>query len=96
MAAIYGNPQIAIFYEPMPAERELLGKIRQLDERQRAEVVDFVDFLMAKRAQGRTLLEAVDEEGMSDVSLAEVRKRLSTIRESMADTVNEMRDEPME
>lgn len=77
----------------MPAEQELLKKIKQLDERQRAEVIDFVDFLMAQRASGDVLLDTMQDEANPTVSIEEVRRRLSTIKGSMADTVSNLRDD---
>ena len=77
----------------MPAEQELLKKIKQLDERQRAEVIDFVDCLMAQRASGDVLLDTMQDEANSTVSIEEVRRRLSTIKGSMADTVSNLRDD---
>lgn len=80
-------------HESMPADQDLLEKIRQLDSRQRVEVIDFIDFLITRQSSERLPIETPIEKGASEISLREVRKRLSTIRGTMANTVNEMRDD---
>jgi hypothetical protein len=78
----------------MRTEQDLLERIKQLSARQRAEVVDFIDFLVAKQSRSRPLLDAMQTAApRTEVSLQDVRRRLSTIRGSMAATVNEMRDD---
>lgn len=77
----------------MHADQDLLARIQRLDARQRAEVVDFIDFLMAKQSRERPLLDAMQKAPRTKISLQDVRRRLSTIRGSMAKTVSEMRED---
>ena len=71
----------------------ILGKIRQLDPQELAEVMDFIDFLITRRPQRHPLVQLMGESSGPDVELGELRRRLSKISGTMAETVCEGRDE---
>jgi hypothetical protein len=70
----------------------LLDELATLSPAQRAEVMDFVEFLTSRSVRF-PLEQYLCETGNGDIDLEEVRKQLSTIEGSMSDTVRILREE---
>lgn len=73
--------------------RDILEKIQQLNPKQVAEVVDFIDFLVQKKSTPLPLLQLMNETSGPELDLYELRRRLASISGTMADTVQELRNE---
>jgi hypothetical protein len=73
--------------------QDILEKLKRLEPQQVVEVVDFIDFLAARRPKESPLAQLLYATSGSRVGLAEVRKRLAKIPGKMSDIVRELRDE---
>jgi len=74
-------------------EQEILEKIKRLEPKLLAEVVDFLDFLAERKSKGYPFVQFLKETSEPGVGLEEVRRRLSKISGKMSETVRELRDE---
>ena len=73
-------------------KQDIVRELDRLPAETLREVRDFVEFLVMKRSGDRKSSEATQEKA-PDVSLEEVRERLSTMKGSMAETVSDMRED---
>ena len=73
--------------------KTLWKKIKQLEPKQIAEVVDFIEFLAERKQKESLLMRFLKETPGPIVGLEELRSRLSKISGKMSDTVRELRDE---
>jgi hypothetical protein len=72
----------------------LIERLRALDEETLAEVEDFVECLFQKREKpAPRLLDIVRERALPSVTLAQVRKDLSSITGSLSEVVTQLRQE---
>jgi hypothetical protein len=74
-------------------EQEILKKIKRLEPKLLAEVVDFLDFLAERKSKEHPFVQFLKETSGPGVKLEEVRRRLSKISGKMSETVRELRDE---
>lgn len=72
-------------------DREILEKVRRLSPRQKAEVVNFIEFVSSRRRARPAPSQHSTERTEAD--LEDLRKRLAKIPGNMSDTVRELRDE---
>ena len=73
--------------------QDILEKLKCLEPQQIAEVVDFIDFLAARRPKESSLVQLLHATSGSRVGLKEVRRRLAKIPGKMSEIVRELRDE---
>lgn len=74
-------------------DREILDKMRRLSPRQKAEVIDFIDFV-GQRKEARAPLERFLRTRVeTSAGIADVRRRLAKIPGNMSDTIRALRDE---
>lgn len=75
------------------ADREILEKIERLSPRQKAEVVNFIDFVDERGAAEDTVVRFLLSRAEPGVDLSEIRRRLAKAPGKMSDTVRALRDE---
>jgi hypothetical protein len=74
-------------------EKSILERINTLEPQQIAEVLDFIEFLAAKKRRETPLIQFLNEATGPTLRLEELRSRLAKIRGQMSDVVREQRDE---
>lgn len=74
-------------------EQDILEKIKRLEPRQIAELVDFIEFLTDRKQREAPLLRFLNETSGPRHGLEGVRRRLAKIPGKMSETVRELRDE---
>jgi hypothetical protein len=72
--------------------QEVIEEMETLPEEQLQDVLRFIESLR-RTSQGAEEKTNATQEENSDVSLKEIRDRLSTIKGSMAETVSDMRED---
>lgn len=72
---------------------EIVKKINKLSDEEVVEVVDFIEFIRRRGKKEEDLLEVLHQVPGPRIGLQALRDRLSKIRGSMSETLDELREE---
>ena len=74
------------------AEEEILSRIKSLGKREIREVLDFIDFIQEKKGVAPFICY-IKEKADREISLAQVRQELSSIKGNLSETISRQREE---
>ncbi|MCW3134135.1 MAG: hypothetical protein N2V78_07410 [Methanophagales archaeon] len=76
------------------AEEEILSRIKSLGKREIREVMDFIDFIQEKRGRkAEPFIRYIKEKADREITLAQVRQELSSIKGNLSETISKQREE---
>ncbi|MHC1624257.1 MAG: hypothetical protein ACXQTR_06695 [Candidatus Methanospirareceae archaeon] len=68
--------------------------LKSLGQKEIGEVLDFIDFLQEKRErEAEPFIRYIKEKADPMISLAQVRQRLSSIKDNLSETISKQREE---
>ena len=80
--------------KPMKVEdQEILSRIKRLGPSQKAEVIDFIDFVSERRGRHGPLVRFLYKKAEGKKDLSDLRRSLAKIQGTMSSTVRALRDE---
>ena len=74
------------------AEEEILSRIKSLGKREIREVLDFIDFIQEKKGV-EPFIRYIKGKADREISLAQVRQELSSIKGNLSETISKQREE---
>ncbi len=74
------------------AEEEILFRIKSLGKRKIREVLVFIDFIQGKK-EGEPFIRHIKEKADLEISLAQVRQELSSIKGNLSETISRQCEE---